>query len=164
MIQLITKADLPDYTRMSVNIADALINPAIRDAHTFDVLPHFSPAELGNLVAYLALDETYRGQHPAHVLYQTAVRPLLCYQAYRRFLLDAGVHITPNSIELTTDRPVSSQQRAEMRADAAAKCSYYDAVLASALRAYRGPATPSTTCGGSTRRRPATGGLRTSTI
>ena len=161
MIQLITKADLPDYTRLSINIADALINPAIRDAHTFDVLPQLSEAEQGNLVAYLALDETDRAQHPAHRLYTEAVRPLLCYQAYRRFLLDAGVHITPNSIELTTDRPVSSAQRAEMRTDAAAKCSHYDAVLAGALRAYRGT---TTTCGTPTRRRPATGGLRTSAI
>ena len=161
MIQLITKAYLPDYTRLSMNIADALINPAIRDAHTFDVLPQLSEAEQGNLVAYLTLDETDRAQHLAHTLYTKAVRPLLCYQAYRRFLLDAGVHITPNSIELTTDRPVSSAQRAEMRADAAAKCSHYDAVLASALRTYRGTIAP--TCG-TTRRRPVTGGLRTSTV
>lgn len=163
MIQLITKADLPDYTKLSVNTADLLINPAIRDAHTFDVLPHLSEVEQANLVGYLALDETDRAQHPAHKLYTEAVRPLLCYEAYRRFLLDHGVHVTPNAVELTTDRPVSNQQRAEMRADAAAKCSHYQAVLASALRAYRGTTT-STTCGTSRTRRPSSGGLRTRAI
>jgi hypothetical protein len=163
MIQLITKADLPDYTKMSANVADALINPAIRDAHTFDVLPHLSAVEQANLVGYLALDETDRAQHPAHTLYTEAVRPLLCYQAYRRFLLDHGVHVTPNGVEVTTNNPVSGQQRAEMRADAAAKCSHYDAVLAGALRTYRGPAT-STTCGSTRTRRPSTGGYRTRAI
>jgi hypothetical protein len=160
MIQLITKADLPDYTKLSANVADALVNPAIRDAHTFDVLLHLSEVEQANLVGYLALDETDRAQHPAHKLYTEAVRPLLCYETYRRFLLDHGVHVTPNAVEVTTDRPVSNQQRAEMRADAAAKCSHYQAVLASALRAYRGI----NTCSTNRNRLPSSGGLRTRAI
>lgn len=163
MITLITKADLPDYTKMSVNTADLLVNPAIRDAHVFDVLPHLSAAEQGNLVAYLALPAADQALHPAHVLYTTAVRPLLCYETYRRFLLDHGVHVTPNGVEVTTTNPVSGQQRLEMRADAAAKCSHYQAVLASALRTYRGAATP-TTCGNNRTRRRSAGGYRTAAI
>ena len=167
MTLLITKADLPDYTRISVNISDLLLNPAIRDAHTFDVLPLLRPAEVGNLVAYLALSPADRAAHPAHVLYTTAVRPLLCYETYRRFMLDHGVHLTENGAETISDmghQPISSAQRNEIRQDAAAKCSHYQAVLAGALRTYRGPGSSPATCGTSSNRRPGTGGLRTSAV
>jgi hypothetical protein len=165
MIQLITKADLPDYTKFSANTADLLINPAIRDAHTFDVLPHLSEVEQANLVGYRALTADERPQHPAHKLYTEAVRPLLCYETYRRLLLDHGIHVTPRGVEIIAGEgtPISGQQRTEMRADAAAKCSHYQAVLASALRAYRGTTT-STTCGTDRNRRPSSGGLRTRAI
>lgn len=165
MIFLITQADLSDYTRMSANIDALLVKPAIRDAHTFDVLPLLSAAELTSLVAYLALDETGRAAHAAHVLYTTAVRPLLCYEAYRRYLLDAGVHLTPNGPEVISEvghQPLTTAQRTEMRSDAQAKCSHYRAVLLGALRTYRGPAA-STACG-TTSRRPSRGGLTTSAI
>jgi len=165
MTFLITKADLPDYTRLSPNIGDLLLNPAIRDAHTFDVLPLLREVEVANLAAYLQLPLDERGQHPAHVLYTTAVRPLLCYETYRRFMLDHGVHLTQNGAETISDvghAPITGQQRTEIRADAAAKCAHYQAVLAGALRTYRGPQVA--TCGTSTNRRPSSGGLRTAAI
>ena len=166
MIQLITKADLTSYTKVSPNIADLLINPAIQDAHTFDVLPLLSPVEQGNLVAYLALAAADRTKDPVHVLYTTAVRPLLCYQAYRRFLLDHGAHVTENGVETFSsgnNQPISQAQRSEMRADAAAKCSHFGAVLAGALRVYRGPAA-TTSCGAGRNRRPRTGGFQSSAV
>jgi hypothetical protein len=190
MILLITKADLPDYTKFSVNTADLLINPSISDAHTFDVGPHLSLVELRALAAYLAdadradFATTYTQAETAgfpeadlallqlsplyalHMLFTTAVRPLLCYEAYRRFLLDHGVHVTPRGVEVVAGdgTPVSGQQRTEMRADAQAKCSHYQAVLANALRTYRGPATTSTTCGAGRIRRPSSGGYRSAAI
>ena len=167
MTLLITKADLPNYTKISRNISDLLLNPAIRDAHVFDVLPLLSEAEVGNLAAYLATDLADRPQHPAHTLYTTAVRPLLCYETYRRFMLDHGVHLTENGAETISDlghQPITTAQRTEIRADAAAKCAHYRAVLAGALRTYRGPSYQAPTCGASTTRRPGNGGLRTSAI
>lgn len=187
MIQLITKRDLPDYTKASVNIGDNLINPPIRDAHEFDVLPMLTATEQQALAAYLAdadrpaFATAYKaaellGFPPAelavleasplyarHVLYMNAVRPLLCHNAYRRLLLDHGVHVTDNAVEYTTDTPVSGAQRNEMRADAAAKCSHYQAVFLNALRTYRGPTANPSHCG-ATRRRPASGGLRSSVV
>ncbi len=167
MIQLITKLDLPDYVKFSVNIDDNLINPAIRDAHTFDVLPLLRDVEQGNLVAYLLLEEVDRAAHPAHRLYTTAVRPLLCYEAYRRFMLDHGVHITANGAETVSDvghQPISGAQRTEIRSDAAAKCAHFRAVLAAALHTYRGPlAGGPAACARSTRR-PGRGGFQSSAV
>lgn len=185
MIHLITKADLKDYTRVSVNVADLLINPAIGDAHTFDVLPLLDGAEVQQLAAYLAAADqpAFAASYAAaeargfpaselallqasplytrHVLYLTAVRPLLCYETYRRFLLDHGAHVTENGVETFSsgnNQPISQAQRTEMRADAAAKCTYYRAVLAGALRTYRGP-TSTPCCGDGATRRPGAGGL-----
>lgn len=190
MIQLITKRDLPDYTKFSVNTADLLINPSIQDAHVFNVLPHLSLPEQRALSAYLAnadrasFEADYKAceklgfpeeqlaglvANPLYsvgVLYLSAVRPLLCYETYRHLLLGHGVHVTPNGVEVvegTDGTPVSGQQRTEMRADAAAKCAHYHSVLASALRTYRGPTTGPTTCG-PRRRRPQSGGLSISVI
>lgn len=185
MIYLITKADLGDYTRVSANVADLLINPAIRDAHTFDVLPLLAGNEAQQLAAYLtdADRPVFAASYAAaeaqgfpetelvvlkasplytrHVLYVTAVRPLLCYETYRHFLLDHGAHVTENGVETFSsgsNQPISQAQRTEMRADAAAKCSHYRALLAGALRTYRGPeAAPS--CGSAATRRPGSGGL-----
>ena len=187
---LITKADLSDYTRVSQNVSNLLLNPAIRDAHTFDVLPLLHANEVAALAAYLveparaAFVVAYQtaelaGFPPAdllalqasplyrlHVLYATAVRPLLCYETYRRFLLDHGVHLTENGAETISDvghQPISGQQRTEMRADAATKCSHYRAVLSIALRTYRGAAATATAC--ATRpRRPGAGGFTSSAV
>jgi len=183
MIFLITKADLPDYTKVSANVGDHLINPVIRDAHIFDVGPLLSSGEQQALAAYLAdanrptfktaYQQAEAQGFPAatlallvasplyrpHVLYTSAVRPLLCYETYRRFLLDHGAHVTENGVETFStgnNAPISQGQRAEMRADAAAKCSHYRAVLAGALGTYRGPGASQTTCG--TTRRPTSGG------
>jgi hypothetical protein len=191
MIPLITKADLPDYTKVSVNIADLLINPAIRDAHIFDVGPLLGGLEQQALAAYLANPDrpafaaAYKAAellgfplseltglqasplYRPYVLYTTAVRPLLCYEAYRRFLLDHGAHVTENGVETFSsgnNAPISQGQRAEMRADAAAKCSHYRAVLAGALATYRGAGANQTTCGTATNRRPTAGGLKTLAI
>lgn len=185
---LITKADLQDYTRVSVNVADLLINPAIRDAHEFDVLPLLSTTEVLELSAYLAdaglpaFALAYKTAEDAgfpaadlavlqasplyrpHVLYLSAVRPLLCYETYRRFLLDHGAHITENGVETFSsgnNQPISQSQRTEMRSDAAAKCSVYRAKMAGALAVYRGPAYQAASCGNSPTRRPGNGGLRT---
>ena len=163
---LITAADLADYVRVSANVGALLLEPALRDAHVFDVLPLLRPAEVGNLVAYLVLAEAERGAHPAHELYTTAVRPLLCYETYRRFLLDHGAHITANGVETISDvghQPVSGQQRTEMRADAQAKCAHYRALLGAALHRYRGAAAPAA-CGPAAVRRPGRGGLRITAI
>lgn len=184
---LITKADLQDYTRVSVNVADLLINPAIRDAHEFDVLPLLSTSEALELAAYLAdanraaFALAYKVAEDAgfpaadlaalqasplyrpHVLYMSAVRPLLCYETYRRFLLDHGAHVTENGVETFSsgsNQPISQGQRTEMRSDAAAKCSVYRAKLAGALAVYRGPNYQAASCGTSNHR-PGNGGLRT---
>jgi hypothetical protein len=95
-------------------------------------------------------------------LWYTAVRPLLVCHAARRMLLWHGLHITPNAAEITTDRPVSTAQRTEMRSDLQAQCSFYEAQLAPALRAYL-PAAPITSCG-AIRRQPTHGGLKTSAV
>jgi hypothetical protein len=188
MIFLITKADLPDYTKVSANVGDHLINPVIRDAHTFDVGPLLNSGEQQALAAYLAAADrpafvtAYKAAellgfplaelavlqasplHRPHVLYTTAVRPLLCYETYRRFLLDHGAHVTENGVETFSsgnNAPISGGQRAEMRADAAAKCSHYRAVLAGALAAYRGPGAGTGTCGpNAANRRPTAGGAK----
>ncbi|MDO7888202.1 DUF6712 family protein [Hymenobacter cheonanensis] len=188
MTFLITKADLGDYTRVSANVADLLINPAIRDAHTFDVLPLLAGSEAQLLAAYLtdagrpAFAVSYAAAealgfpeaelaalqasplYQRHVLYVSAVRPLLCYETYRRFLLDHGAHVTENGVETFSsgnNQPISQAQRTEMRADAAAKCSHYRALLTGALHTYRGPAAAATACGAGPNRRPGAGGLRT---
>jgi hypothetical protein len=190
MIFLITKADLGDYTKVSANVSDLLIGPAIRDAHMFDVLPLLSPTVVHQLAAYLADSErkTYGASYAAaevlgfpepelaelqasqlyarHVLYTTAVRPLLCYEAYRRFLLDHGAHVTENGVETFSsgnNQPISSTQRTEMRADAATKCTYFRSVLAIELDAYAGTET-TTTCGTHRPTRPSSGGLRSIAI
>jgi hypothetical protein len=187
MIFLIKKADLSDYTRVSVNVSDLLIGPAIRDAHTFDVLPLLSTQDVQQLAAYLVdagrkdFAASYATSELAgfpevelvllqasplyglHVLYTTAVRPLLCYETYRRFLLDHGAHVTENGVETFStgnNQPISQAQRAEMRADAAAKCTYYRAILPGALHTYRGANAPITTCGTNRPSRPSSGGLR----
>ncbi|GAA4362767.1 hypothetical protein GCM10023185_31010 [Hymenobacter saemangeumensis] len=177
---LISQADLSDYTRLSVNIAPLLINPAIRDAHTFDVLPQLRADEETALSAYYALTPTQKEEYilageasedpdvvafwRRHRLY-AAVRPLLCYHTYRRFLLDHGAHITANGVETISEvghMPISGQQRAEMRADASAKCAHYQALLVAALQVYRGPV-GRPACASSTRR-PRSGGLTMTAI
>lgn len=188
---LIAKTDLQDYTRVSEQVADLLINPAIRDAHEFDVLPLLHTAEVLALSVYLAdagrpaFATAYKSAEEAgfpaadlaalqasplyrpHVLYVGAVRPLLCYETYRRFLLDHGAHITENGVETFSsgnNQPIGQGQRTEMRADAAAKCSFYRAKIAGALATYRGPTYQPASCGASTNRRPGNGGLRTAPL
>lgn len=177
MTFFITKADLPDFVKFSVNIADNLINPDIRDAHEFDVLPLLSPAVVAacvayravpaaDVAAYLALPEAEQVLSPLHRPYRlyAAVRGLLCHESYRRFLLGHGVHITPNGAETISDvghQPITTAQRTELRSDAQAKCSIYRAKLLAALRVYEGPS--ATTCH-SRPSRPGAGGLKTSAV
>ena len=193
---LITKYDLPDYVKFTTNTADKDVNPDIRDAHEFDVLPLLTPAEQQaaalyagykqavaafdalkpeqqaerpltpeqlTYVAYLALSEEAQAASPLHKPCQLylAVRGLLCHETYRRLLLTAGLHQTPNGLEVISDSghaPISPQQRAELRGDAQAKCAVYRARLLTAQRAFSGP--PATGCHSSTQR-PGNGGLTT---
>ena len=171
---LISKADLPDYVKFTLNTPDKDINPDIRDAHEFDVLPLLTPAELTALYAYKALpvqdvtdylalpeaDQLLSSLHKPHLFY-LAVRGLLCHESYRRFLLMAGLHQTPNGLEVISDtghNPISTQQRSELRGDAQAKCAIYRGRLLTAQRAFSGAPAPN--CHSSTRR-PGNGGLTT---
>ncbi|MBO2010845.1 hypothetical protein [Hymenobacter negativus] len=54
---LITKFDLPDYVKFTSNTADSLINPDIRDAHEFDVLPLLTPAEVQVVATYVGYQQ-----------------------------------------------------------------------------------------------------------
>jgi hypothetical protein len=182
MTFFITKLDLPEYVKFSVNTADNLINPSIRDAHVFDVLPLLGAAEEAALAAYklltpeglaalLLITDTETPGYAAalatqkvHTLFTDTIRPLLVYESYRRFLLGHGVHITPTGAEVISGEKgeaISGQQRTELRNDAASKCAFYRARLAVALRTYRG--TSASTCS-----RPASqpghGGLNSSAV
>jgi hypothetical protein len=177
---LISIADFADFTAFSKNIGGQLADPYIRDAQTFDVKlgadlygkleaaldlvqPEFKPDEFASPDFATRANVAGWADLKLAELWYSAVRPLLVCHSARRMLLWHGLHITPNSAELTTDRPISSQQRAELRADLQTKCGHYEALLAVALRAYL-PATTPTTCGTTRRRRPTTGGLTTSVV
>lgn len=175
MILFISKTDLPDFVKFSANIADNLINPDIRDAHEFDVLPLLSTSETAALLVYRALDAEQMAAylalssedqalspiHRPHLLYP-AVRGLLCHETYRRFLFSHGVHITPNGAELVSDvghTPISALQRTELKNDAEGKCAIYRSKLAAALRIYQGPSA-FTSCHRTNQRRPGRGGAK----
>jgi hypothetical protein len=176
---LISIADFKHFVPFSGNIAPLLVEPYIRQAQSEDVklgrdlyaklelaldavMPEFSPDEFESEEFPDSATGAGWTDTKLAILWYTAVRPLLVYHAARRMLLWHGLHVTPNALEQTTDRPVSTAQRAELRANLTAQCSHYESVLAGALRAYL-PATTPTTCG-ATRRRPTTGGLTTSVV
>jgi hypothetical protein len=176
---LIKLADFADFTAFSTNISPALVAPYIREAQTFDVkLPSAVRADLETELA--AIDPAFKPEDFDTVdfatqaatagwsnttlarLWYEAIRPLLVLESARRMLLWHGLHITPNAAEITTDRPISSQQRAELRADLIAKASYYRPLMEAGLRSLA-PAPTTTTCG-ITRRRPRTGGFQSSAV
>ena len=171
---LISLADFADFTAFSTNIAPALATPYIREAQQFDVKlpaavraeleaelavvqPSFKPDEFDgadfNTEANIA---GWQNLALAKVWYE-ALRPLLVLESARRMLMWHGLHITPNAAEITTDRPISSQQRAELRADLQAKASYYRPLVEAGLRSLSTTTAP-TPCG-PTRRRPSSGGF-----
>ncbi|WP_400190664.1 hypothetical protein [Hymenobacter sp. B81] len=155
MSYLISKADFPEYTTLSANIGDHLLDPYIRDAWRYDVAPLLNTAEA-------ALLRTARADWSPKLeqLFVTHIKPVWVLEAYRRFLGMHGVHVTPNGLETISDvghAPISTQQRAELKADAQGKASIERGLLEAALRAYRG--TVPSTCS-PVRRRPGNGGLR----
>jgi hypothetical protein len=176
---LIALADFADFTAFSTNIAPALVNPYIREAQTFDVkLPAAVraelEAELANVVPEFKPEEFDSAEFDttapqmgwtnlklARVWYE-AIRPLLVLESARRMLLWHGLHITPNGAELTTNQPISSQQRAELRADLQAKAGYYRPLVEAGLRSLSTSTVPAP-CG-ATRRRPSRGGYTSSAV
>jgi hypothetical protein len=176
---LITLADFADFTAFSTNISPALVTPYIREAHTFDVkLPLAVRTDLETQLA--DVDSAYKPEDfdtadfataaatagwantTLARLWYEAIRPLLVLESARRMLLWHGLHITPNAAESTTDRPISSQQRAELRADLISKASYYRPLFEAGLRSIA-PAPMVPTCG-VRRARPSSGGLQISAI
>jgi len=171
---LISILDFGDFTAFSKNIAEALVNPYIREAQQFDVrlpapvraeleteldavLPSFKPDEFDT--ADFDTEAKIAGWQNlalAKVWYE-GIRPLLVLEAARRMLLWHGVHITPNGAEITAESPASSQTLAALRADLQAKASYYRPLFEAGLRSLSTSAAP-TSCG-TTRRRPSRGGF-----
>jgi hypothetical protein len=176
---LVSITDFPPYVPFSVNIAPLLVEPYILRAQTQDVrLPsaiwkaletaldavagEFAPNEFDSAEFFTEAQAAGWVDMKLAALWYTAVRPLLVCHAARRMLLWHGLHITPNAAEITTDRPVSAAQRTEMRSDLQAQCSFYEAQLQVALRAYQ-PTNTNAVCV-STRRQPTHGGLKTSAV
>lgn len=161
---LISKADFPEFVPLSLNVADELVNPYIRDAYEFDIAPLFTAAEWALLTAARGLVEQ-PAEAPAVLALWEPLRALWVCQAFRLFLRWHGTHITPNGVEAFADGgqlPVSGARRAELIADIDGRVARYAARLATALRAYR-PAT-TTTCGTHHRRRPGRSGLQSHAI
>lgn len=174
---LIALADFADFTAFSTNINNALVTPYIREAHTFDVrLP--SGVRLDLEAALPGIDPNFKPDETDAVTFDAdaqaagwtntklarawygAIRPLLVLESARRMLLWHGLHITPNGAENTASQPISSQQRAELRADLQAKAGHYRALYDAALRLLLPVLSP---CG-TARRRAGNGGLQTSAI
>jgi hypothetical protein len=170
---LISLADIAELTTFSKNIGAHLVTPSIRDAHTFDVklptevraqleaaLPTIDPAfkpedfEAVNFPA-AAVEAGWENPKLARVWYE-AIRPLLVMEAARRYLLWAGLHVTPDGPESTAERPISPQERAALRADLQAKASYYRPLYEAGLRSLSTTTAPAA-CG-ATRRRRSSGG------
>jgi hypothetical protein len=176
---LITLADFADFTAFSTNIGASLVTPYIREAHTFDVKlptavradletelagidPAFKPEDFDTAdFAVQAATAGWANTTLARLWYE-AIRPLLVLESARRMLLWHGLHITPNAAEVTTDRPISSQQRAELRADLISKASYYRPLFEAGLRSIS-PTSTVPTCG-TPRQRPSSGGLQISAV
>jgi hypothetical protein len=182
-VLLLTKLDFPPFWPLSQNVADALVNPYILKAQTFDVRPLLRAVEWEgferHLPATTGLEEFVGVEfEPAEflaapplsdwddpklaALWAGFVRPLLVTEAFRRLLLWHGTHVTPNGLETMQDvnhLPISTARRAELKADVEAERELYRGRLSAALRAYRG-LSPSSTCGPTTRR-PGRGGLKT---
>lgn len=152
---LISLADFPAFVPFSVNIGAQLVEPHIRDAQTFDVLPLLPAA----VVATLTSDPAQWGAADTD-FFTNYVRPLLVLEAARRMLLWHGTHVTGAGLEdLASDMgrsPASQQRRTTLSADLAGKCSHYRALLQTALRTYAPAPTP--TCG-PRRARPDNAGL-----
>lgn len=178
MMLLISLADFADFTAFSTNISPALVTPYIREAHTFDVrlpaavrdalekelravLPEFNPDEF-DTAEFLTTATTagWTNLKLARLWYE-AIRPLLVLESARRMLLWHGLHITPNGAESTAAQPISTQQRAELRADLQAKANYYRPIYEAGLR-HIAPIAAPTTCSAS--RRPGHGSAQTSAI
>jgi hypothetical protein len=179
---LISILDFPDFTAFSKNIAATLVDPYIREAQTFDVkLPTVIREELATTLPLIdkafkpedfdtanfpaaAVEAGWQNPKLARVWYE-GIRPLLVLESARRMLLIHGVHFTPNGVQTISDggqMPISSQLRAELRADLQAKANHYRPFVEAGLRALSAITVP-TTCG-PVRRRRGHGGLQTSAI
>ena len=180
---LISLSDFPDYVPFSVNIDASLVNPHIRTAQTMEVWPLLPLALRTELIAAVGeaepsgeAGEFYGAEFytpSASVLvalpdiFREHVRPLLVVESAREMMLWHGLHITPAGAQTISDpsigaQPISGQQRTELRANLATKCTQYRARLETALRlAY--PNSYSNTCSGA-RRRPTSGGLQISAV
>jgi hypothetical protein len=172
---LISIRDIADFTSFSRNISDELTDPYIRAAQTFDVqlptvvraaleaqlenvLPDFKPDEFEAAdFATTATDAGWVDTKLARVWYE-AIRPLLVMEAARRMLLWHGLHITPNGAENTSDRPLSTAQRSELRADLIGQAAYYRPLFEVGLRSLS--PTPAPTACRKPSRRPSSGGLQ----
>jgi hypothetical protein len=150
----ITKADFKEFTPMSQNVADTLIEPYILEAWEYD-LELLTEAER----ALLRLPKT---DWPTglEALFVEKIRPLWVLEAYCRFLGMHGIHVTPNGIEYTAveTQAITRTERAELKADAQGKASIRRSRLEAALRTYRGTVL-TTTCGNSRTRHPGRGGV-----
>lgn len=174
---LISILDFGLYTAFSKNIAPHLVEPYIREAQTFDVklpaavraeletelatvTPEFNPAEFDTAEFETeVVTAGWANVQLAKVWYE-AIRPLLVLESARRMLLIHGVHFTPNGVQTISDggqMPISSQLRAELRADLQAKANHYRPLVEAGLRSLF--TTPAPTTCGPTRRRPSSGGL-----
>jgi hypothetical protein len=169
MSYLITKHDFPEFVPLSVNVADNLVNPYIRDAFTFEVSGLLTAAEWLLVQAALVPAQEPAEEAPAVVDYGqelwAALKPVWVLESFRRFLLWHGTHITSNGVETIANdgnQPVSSARRVELKADIEAKASHYRRLLEAVLRTYRG--VPAATSCRPTYRRPSSGGLTTHAV
>jgi hypothetical protein len=133
---LITKADFPEYTLVSLNVADRLINPYIGDAWTYFIEPLLRESE----VAALGLPTA--DWAPGLTALWALLKPVWVLESYRRFIGNHGIHIAPSGVEtLASDInrvPISGTERARLGAEAQAKLSIRLGKLEAALRTYRG--------------------------
>lgn len=151
---LITKADFPEYTVVSLNVADRLINPYIGDAWLYFIEPLLRTAEVAALVPPAA------DWAPELTTLWGFLKPVWVLDSYRRFVANHGIHVTSDGIEsLSSDvgrAPISGTERARLVAEVQGKISIRLGKLEAALRTYRGPSA-STSCTTNRRRRTAPG-------
>jgi hypothetical protein len=176
---LISILDIADFTAFSKNTGEHLVTPYIREAQQFDVKlpaavqaeleaeleavqPQFKPDEFqGADFSTTATTAGWKNLALAKVWYES-IRPLLALEAARRMMLWHGFHLTPNAAETTSDRPMSKQDRAELRADLQAKASHYRPLFEAGLRSLS-PITAPASCG-AVRRRVSRGGFTSTSV
>lgn len=155
MTNLITLADFKGIVPFSTNISADLADPHIADAQEIDVWPLLPEQLRTELAAGSA-----QWSASLTTLFTDHLKRLLVLESARRMLLWHGLHITPNGAENTASLPITDQQRTQLRADLAAKASFYRPAALVAIAALY----PATTPGCGPVRRASRGGLTMSAV